>query len=239
MLNSLRTSSCPWTSRLQTHRPAAAKPAARLRRAPPAQWTSLSSLERENKGAVTGTIGVISTAINSPIDDCCYRNGVGAVHLRNERCRGSQSGRGDQYSTHNHCRSEEWSGTAPTGTVTMSYTTWTVVIPSSGPNAGIPTITPQMATATSNLTSGAASFTLSPVLAGTQTMTVYYSGDRVYGRSTGTMSVNVAKSAITGIKICLCSLMRQISTCRSFRRGLAAEPFRTTDRKRPSNITSS
>ena len=32
-------------------------------------------------------------------------------------------------------------------------------------------------------------------------MTVSYSGDRVYGRSTGTISVNVAKSAITGIKI--------------------------------------
>jgi hypothetical protein len=76
-----------------------------------------------------------------------------------------------------------------------------VVIPSSGANAGIPTITPQTATATSNLTSGAASFTLSPVLAGTQTMTVSYSGDRIYGRSTGTLSVNVAKSAITGIAL--------------------------------------
>ena len=83
----------------------------------------------------------------------------------------------------------------------MSYTTWIVVIPSSGANAGIPTITPQTATATSSLAGGGASFTLSPVLAGTQTMTVSYSGDRVYGRSTGTMSVNVAKSAITGIKI--------------------------------------
>jgi hypothetical protein len=58
-----------------------------------------------------------------------------------------------------------------------------------------------LATATSNLTAGAASFALSPVLAGTQTVTVYYSGDRVYGRSTGTLSVSVAKSAITGIKL--------------------------------------
>jgi hypothetical protein len=32
-------------------------------------------------------------------------------------------------------------------------------------------------------------------------MTVYYSGDRVYGQSTGTMTVNVAKSAITGITL--------------------------------------
>jgi hypothetical protein len=83
----------------------------------------------------------------------------------------------------------------------VTYTTWIVVIPGSGPNAGIPTITPQTATATSTLTNGVASFTLSPVLAGTQTMTVAYSGDRVYSRSTGTLSVNVAKSAITGIKI--------------------------------------
>jgi hypothetical protein len=67
--------------------------------------------------------------------------------------------------------------------------------------AGTPTITPILATATSSLTNGAASFTLSPVLAGTQTITVYYSGDRVYGRSTGTLSVNVARSAITGIKL--------------------------------------
>ena len=32
-------------------------------------------------------------------------------------------------------------------------------------------------------------------------MTVSYSGDRVYGRSTGTLSVNVARSAITGIAL--------------------------------------
>jgi len=89
----------------------------------------------------------------------------------------------------------------PTGSVTITYTTWNVVIPSSGSNAGIPTITPVQATASSTLTNGAASFTLSPVLAGTQTITAYYSGDRVYGRSTGTLSVNVAKSAIAGIAL--------------------------------------
>jgi hypothetical protein len=153
------------------------------------------------QGTLTSQIGITSSAVNSPIavdvtgtgpvlstSGTTVAGGAKAAEVVNTPLTITVAPKGG-------------AGIAPTGTVTVSYTTWTVVIPSSGPNAGIPTITPQTATATSNLTSGGASFTLSPVLAGTQTMTVSYSGDRVYGRSTGTMSVNVAKSAITAIAL--------------------------------------
>jgi hypothetical protein len=46
------------------------------------------------------------------------------------------------------------------------------------------------------LKNGVASFTLAPVLAGSQTFTVGYAGDRVYGRSTGTQTATVAKSSV-------------------------------------------
>jgi hypothetical protein len=94
------------------------------------------------------------------------------------------------------------SGTTPTGQITVSFPSWTVIIPSSGPNAGIPTINPITSTATGTLdASGSASFQLAPVLAGNQTFTVSYSGDRVYGKSTGTISQTVAQSAITSISL--------------------------------------
>lgn len=86
------------------------------------------------------------------------------------------------------------SGT-PSGTVTVSYPTWTVQSIN-----GTPTIVPQTAKATATLDgTGKATFALAPVLAGSDTFTVNYSGDRVYGRSTGTTTFAVAKSAISGI----------------------------------------
>ncbi|HEY1802852.1 MAG TPA: hypothetical protein VGG45_00065 [Terracidiphilus sp.] len=153
------------------------------------------------QGTLTGQIGIASNAVNVPI--AINATGVGLV-LTNSATNvagGAKAAEVVNTPLTITVAPKVGTGTSPTGTVTVSYTTWTVVIPSSGSNAGIPTITPQTATATSSLTSGGATFTLSPVLAGTQTMTVSYSGDRIYGRSTGTMSVNVAKSAITAIKI--------------------------------------
>jgi hypothetical protein len=93
------------------------------------------------------------------------------------------------------------SGTPPSGVVTITYPTWTVVIPGSGANAGVPQINPTTATATATLTNGKATFSLAPVLAGPQSFSVAYSGDRTYGRSTGTATVTVAKSAIAGIAL--------------------------------------
>jgi hypothetical protein len=90
----------------------------------------------------------------------------------------------------------------PTGTVALTYQTWTVVVPGSGANAGIPTINPVTNTVTATLdTTGKATFSLAPVSAGNDAFNVEYIGDRVYGRSTQTVNVAVAKSAITGIQL--------------------------------------
>ena len=153
------------------------------------------------QGTLTSQIGIASNAVNSPIAIAATGTGPALSTSATSVAGGAKAAEVVNTPLTITVAPKGGAGVAPTGTVTVSYTTWTVVIPSSGANAGIPTITPQTATATSNLTGGAANFTLSPVLAGTQTMTVSYSGDRVYGRSTGTMSVNVAKSAITGIAL--------------------------------------
>ena len=152
------------------------------------------------QGAVTGTIGVISSAINVPTTIAATGTALALSNSATNVAGGAKAAEVINTPLSITVAPKSGSGT-PTGSVTITYQTWNVVIPSSGSNAGIPTIAPILATATSNLTTGAASFVLSPVLAGTQTITVYYSGDRVYGRSTGTLSVNVAKSAIAGIKI--------------------------------------
>jgi hypothetical protein len=153
------------------------------------------------QGTLTSQIGITSTAVNVPIVVNATGVGLTLTNSATNVTGGAKAAEVVNTPLTITVAPKTGTGVAPTGTVTVSYTTWTVVTPSSGANAGIPTITPQTATATSNLTAGAASFTLFPVLAGTQTMTVSYSGDRVYGRSTGTLSVNVAKSAITGIKL--------------------------------------
>lgn len=79
----------------------------------------------------------------------------------------------------------------PTGTVQVSYPTWTVT-----PTGTINYVT---ATAALPLSNGQAVFpNLAPVAAGADQFTVGYSGDRTYGESTQTQTVNVAKSAISG-----------------------------------------
>ncbi|MGA8782314.1 MAG: hypothetical protein WB567_16290 [Terracidiphilus sp.] len=152
------------------------------------------------QGTVTGTIGVVSSAINAPTTITATGTASALTSSATTVAGGATAAQVINTPLSITVAPKSGAGT-PTGTVTVTYTTWTVVTPNSGANAGVPTITPELANATSNLTNGAASFTLAPVLAGTQTMTVYYSGDRVYGRSTGTMSVSVAKSAITGIAL--------------------------------------
>jgi len=148
------------------------------------------------QGTLTSQIGITSTAINAPIVIGTTGVGLTLTNSATTVAGGAKAAEVVNTPLTITVAPKTGTGVAPTGTVTVSYTTWTVVIV-----AGVPTITPQTATATSSLTNGSATFTLSPVLAGTQTMTVSYSGDRVYGRSTGTLLVNVAKSAITGIKL--------------------------------------
>jgi sugar lactone lactonase YvrE len=154
-----------------------------------------------DQGTLTSQIGITSNAVNIPIVIDATGVGLTLTNSATNVAGGAKAAEVINTPLTITVTPKVGAGVAATGTVTVTYTTWIVVIPGSGPNAGIPTITPQTATATSTLTNGVASFTLSPVLAGTQTMTVAYSGDRVYSRSTGTLSVNVAKSAITGIKI--------------------------------------
>lgn len=153
------------------------------------------------QGTLTGIIGVTSNAINGPASIGATGVGLTLANSAASLAGGAKAAEVVNTPITVTVAPTADTGVAPSGRVTVSYTTWNVVIPSSGANAGIPTITPVTATATSNLTNGSANFTLAPVLAGTQTMTVNYSGDRVYGRSTGTLSVTVAKSAITGIAL--------------------------------------
>jgi hypothetical protein len=148
------------------------------------------------QGTLTSQIGITSNAVNIPIVIDATAVGLTLTNSATNVAGGAQAAQVINTPLTITVAPKAGTGIAPTGTVTVSYTTWIVV-----QVAGVATITPQTATATSSLTNGSATFTLSPVLAGTQTMTVSYSGDRVYGRSTGTLVVNVAKSAITGIKI--------------------------------------
>ena len=148
------------------------------------------------QGTLTSQIGITSTAVNAPIVIDATGVGLALTNSATTVAGGASAAQVINTPLTITVAPKSGTGVAPTGTVTVSYTTWIVAAV-----AGVPTITPQTATATSNLTNGSATFTLSPVLAGTQIVTVSYSGDRVYGRSTGTLSINVAKSAITGITL--------------------------------------
>jgi hypothetical protein len=153
------------------------------------------------QGALSGIIGITSSAVNGPIQINAAATGP------------SLSGSGTSFTVASSAQvvntpisvtvAAQAGAVVPTGTVTVSYPTWTVVTPGTGPNAGIPTINPTTGTATATLDgTGKASFTLAPVLAGSaDSFTVSYSGDRVFGRSNKTVASVVAKSAITGIQL--------------------------------------
>ncbi len=101
----------------------------------------------------------------------------------------------------------------PTGTVQVTYPTWTVIMtctptPPATTCTAIPTINPVTATASATLsptTNGQAQaqLTLAPVLSsiangGADTFKVGYAGDRVYGELTATQTATVAQSPISG-----------------------------------------
>lgn len=145
------------------------------------------------QGTLTGQIGVTSNAVNVPVT--INATGVGLA-LANSLTAGTVGSTAQVINTPLNVTvgAKSGSGPNPSGTVTVSFTSWNVTVPTS---TGVPTVNPITVTATASLVNGAASFNLSPVLAGTQTMTVNYSGDRVYGRSTGTTIATVAKSSIS------------------------------------------
>jgi hypothetical protein len=147
------------------------------------------------QGTLTGWVDATSNAINAPITINTTGTGLG---LGGSKTSVSVGGTAQVVNTPLTVTVAPSSGTGtPTGTVQVTYTSWTVTVPStcaSPPCA--PTINPVPVTAQSTLKNGVASFTLAPVLAGSQTFTVGYAGDRVYGRSTGTQTATVAKSSV-------------------------------------------
>jgi hypothetical protein len=153
------------------------------------------------EGTLTGQIGITSNAVNLPITI----NASGqALPLSGSAATVSATGAAEVVNTviNVTVAAKSPGGPVPTGTVALTYESWTVVIPSTGSNAGIPTINPVPITVPAQLDSnGKATFTVAPVLAGAQTLTVGYAGDRVYGRTSGTVDVVVAKSAISGITL--------------------------------------
>jgi sugar lactone lactonase YvrE len=95
-------------------------------------------------------------------------------------------------------------GTMPTGQVALTFTSWQAKLlacPNPPTNCG-PVPVPVTETVTGTLNgSGISSFNLSPIMAGTQTITIEYIGDRTFGRSTSTVNATIAKSQITSLAL--------------------------------------
>ena len=141
------------------------------------------------QGLLTGWVQATSNAVNAPITIDTAGTGLGLAASQTKFVVSS----GPQVITTTLTVTvSPVSGTVtPTGTVQVSYPSWTVT-----PTGAINYVT---ATAAAVLNSqGMAQFTLAPVAAGADPFTVGYSGDRAYGESVVTNTVNVAKSAISG-----------------------------------------
>ena len=147
------------------------------------------------QGALTSQIGITSTAINSPI--AITANGTG-LPLSTSVASANVGSAAEVIQTPFTVTITPKSGAGfPSGQVTVSYPSWTVTIVDS-----VPTINPVTDTVTATLdANGKVTFALAPVLAGSDTFTVNYGGDRVYGRSTFTITSTVAKSAVMGIQL--------------------------------------
>ncbi len=153
------------------------------------------------EGALTGQIGITSNAVNAPLTISASGNGL---PLSGTAATVKATGSAEVVNTvvSVTVAPKTSGGPIPTGTVALTFPSWTVVIPTTGTNVGVPTINPVPITVPAQLdASGKATFTIAPVLAGAQTFTIGYVGDRVYGRSTGTVSTVVAKSAISAIAL--------------------------------------
>lgn len=153
-----------------------------------------------SQGLLTSTIGITSNAVNSPATIAAAGT---ALALSNSTTTVAVGATAQVIGTPVTVTvaSSSGSGVTPSGTVTISFPSWTVVVPTSGTNAGKPTINPVTLTATATLSGGSATFNLAPVLAGSDSFSVAYSGDRVYGKSTGAITAAVKQSAVTGIAL--------------------------------------
>ncbi len=150
------------------------------------------------QGQLTGWVQATSNAINAPITINAAATGLA---LSNSQTQVTVGANPQVINTPLTVTVTPASGTGtPSGTVQVTYTSWTVVETCTpvGNCTPVPTINPVTVTQISTLTEGQAQFTLAPVLAGSETFTVGYTGDRTFGSSTGTAKANVAKSAIAG-----------------------------------------
>jgi len=147
------------------------------------------------QGTLSSQIGITSTAVNSPIVITASGD---ALPLSVSVASANVASTAEVINTPFVVTITPKSGSGvPSGQVTVSYPSWTVTIVNS-----VPTINPVTDTVTATLdATGKATFALAPVLAGTDSFTVNYGGDRVYGRSTFTITATVAKSAVAGIAL--------------------------------------
>jgi sugar lactone lactonase YvrE len=143
------------------------------------------------QGTLTSTIGIASNAVNPPI--IVDATGVGSS-LANSVTTIAVGSSAQVISTPLTINVAPKSGAGiPSGQVIVSYPSWTVI-------NGV--ISPTTVTQTATLSNGTIALTLTqPVLAGSQTFTVAYSGDRAFGKSTGTITAMVAKSAVASIAV--------------------------------------
>jgi hypothetical protein len=150
------------------------------------------------QGSLTAQIGVVSNAVNAPLT--INTSGM-ALPLGGAAASIAVSSSPQVIATPLTVTiaPQTAGGTIPTGTIALSYQSWTA------PSGVIVPVTVTVpATLDSN---GVAKFdgtenpVLAPVLAGTQTFTVGYLGDRVYGRATATATASVAKSAVTSLAL--------------------------------------
>jgi sugar lactone lactonase YvrE len=142
------------------------------------------------QGTLTGVIGVTSTSANAPVVNVT----ASSAALKASTSSLTAGSTTQVISTPITVTVAPPTGTTtiPTGTVTVSYPSFTA------PGGVLTAVTSKV---TGTLKAGVATFTLAPISAGTQTITVNYSGDRVFGRSTGTLSVVVAKSNIVSLSL--------------------------------------
>jgi hypothetical protein len=132
------------------------------------------------QGTLTGQIGIQSNGANSPI--VVNATGVAAPLAISVVSGISVASTAQVINTPVTVTVTPKSGTiVPTGTVTVSVNGTEI--------------------ATGTLVNGKVTLTLAPLPAGTDTFTVAYAGDRVYGRSTATTTAPVAKSAISSIAL--------------------------------------
>ena len=111
------------------------------------------------EGALTGQIGITSNAVNAPLTISTSGNGL---PLSGTAASVNATGTAEVVNTvlTVTVAPKTSGGATPTGTVALTFPSWTVVIPTTGPNVGVPTINPVPITVPAQLdASGKATFT--------------------------------------------------------------------------------